>query len=305
MTHDLAACEGLVGPRGRSLGVARAIRGTPVAGTATMRPEHPASLRTWIRSADGRTRHAMLIDPADQEPVVAAARAVAAVSAGTRMVLVGGSTGTSGDLVHATVEAVQEALELRLWAASQDASAEDDDWAVPVVLFPGTGEALSLAADGVLFMMLMNSRDRRFLIEEQRRGAPVLVRSDVEPIPTGYVVVEPGGAVGEVGAADLVPADDSDMAASYAAAAAGFGFDVLYLEAGSGADTPVPPGLIEAARGVHGGALMVGGGLRDEASVRAASVAGADWVVTGTWLEGLSGPEAVADQVRAIHRALR
>ena len=112
------------------------------------------------------TRHAILIDPADQTPDVAAKRAMAAVAAGSRMVLVGGSSGTDMDNVHRTVVAIQEALELVTWASSQDSGLEEKNWKVPVVLFPQGAAALSPAADAITFMMLMNSKSPRYLIEE-------------------------------------------------------------------------------------------------------------------------------------------
>jgi len=74
------------------------------------------------------TRHAILIDPADQTPDVAAKRAMAAVAAGSRMVLVGGSSDTDMDNVHRTVVAIQEALELVTWASSQDSGLEEKNW---------------------------------------------------------------------------------------------------------------------------------------------------------------------------------
>ena len=70
---------------------------------------------------------------------------------------------------------------------------------------------------------------------------------------------------------------------------------MLYLEAGSGADAPVSPELIRAARDVDGLTLMVGGGLRDGAAVGTAVAAGADWVVTGTLIE------ETADTTELIH----
>ena len=52
------------------------------------------------------TRHAILIDPADQTPDTAAKRAVAAVAAGSKMILVGGSSGTDMNNVNNTVVAI-------------------------------------------------------------------------------------------------------------------------------------------------------------------------------------------------------
>ena len=115
----------------------------PTTSTATME---------YVCAKGQRTRHAILIDPADQTPDMAAKRCLAAVAAGSSMVLVGGSSDTDMNNVHDTVVAIQEALELVTWAATQDAGAEEDLSKVPVVLFPQGAAALSPAADAITFM---------------------------------------------------------------------------------------------------------------------------------------------------------
>ena len=131
-------------------------------------------------------------------------------------------------------------------------------------------------------MMLMNSTDPR-LISEQVRGAPFIDQFGIDTVPTGYLVMAPGGEVGRVGKADLVRADEPERQGECLTASM-YGFHLLYLEAGSGAEMPVSPALF-AARSVEGLTVMVGGGLRDGAAVRRAVEAGADWVVTGTLIE--------------------
>ena len=231
------------------------------------------------------TRHAILIDPADQTPDMAAKRCLAAVAAGSSMVLVGGSSGTDMDNVHETVVAIQEALELVTWASTQDADSTAEPQKVPVILFPQGAAALSPAADAITFMMLMNSTSPRFLIEEQVAGAPFIARAGVEPIPMGYLICAPGGKAGEVGQANLVQPSESDRVAAYAMAAQAYGFRMFYLEAGSGAETPVSPHLIRTARESCDLTLVVGGGIRDGKTARAAAEAGADWVITGNLAE--------------------
>ena len=248
-------------------------------------------------------RHITLIDPAKQSPEVAAQRAMIAVEAGTQMVFVGGSTDTPDDVVHATCLAIQEALELRIFAASQNPTSEEKQWDIPVVLFPGGAHALSPAADAITFMMLMNSTKREFLVGEQVRGAPHLARFGVEALPTGYVVCAPGGRVGEVGAAELIQPTDIDLVKDYALCAKMFGFSLLYLEAGSGADSPVHPDLIASAASVDGLTLLVGGGLRTPEDVRTAVKAGANWIVTGTVTEDASSLEELRERLTGLVRA--
>ena len=122
-------------------------------------------------------------------------------------------------------------------AASQNPEGDEDQWRVPVVLFPGGAHALSPAADGILFMMLMNSTDPRFLISEQVRGAPYIERFGIDTVPTGYLVMAPGGEVGRVGKADLVEADETD-ASRPMPDRLDVRVHLLYLEAGSGQCAP-------------------------------------------------------------------
>ena len=231
------------------------------------------------------TRHAILIDPADQTPEVAAKRCVAAVSAGSSMILVGGSTDTDMDNVHDTILAIKEALELVTWASSQDSELEEEGWNVPVVLFPQGAAALSPAADGITFMMLMNSTSPRFLIEEQVAGAPFIHEANITPLPMGYVICAPGGRAGQVGQAKLIESGETERVSAYAMAAESYGFGLFYLEAGSGARHPVESDLIRAARDACDLTLVVGGGIRDGATAKRAAEAGADWIITGNLAE--------------------
>ena len=241
-------------------------------------------LAEYMCDTSSGTRHAIVIDPADQTPEIAANRALAAAHAGSSMILVGGSSDTDMENVHATIVAIKEALELATWAASQD-SDMDDSVQIPVVLFPQGAAALSPAADGITFMVLMNSMDQRFLIGEQVKGAPFVKKAGIEPVPMGYLICEPGGKAGEVGKADLIAPQQTERVEAYAMAAQFLGFKLLYLEAGSGVETPVNPELIKAARESCNLPIIVGGGIRDPQAARDASEAGADWIITGNITE--------------------
>jgi len=244
-----------------------------------------ASVRDYMSDTIAGPRHSILIDPADQTPEVAANRAMAAAHAGSQMVLVGGSSDTDMENVHATIVAIKEALELVGWATSQDASHSSDDFQIPVVLFPQGAASLSPSADAITFMMLMNSTDPKFLIGEQVKGAPFVRKAGIEPVPMGYLICEPGGKAGQVGKADLIKPDETDRVAAYAMAAECLGFRIFYLEAGSGAENPVSPKLIKAAREACNLPIIVGGGIRDGLTAKEATQAGADWIITGNLTE--------------------
>lgn len=269
-----------------------------------MRRADQTTLEYTVRT-NGVTRHVTLIDPAKQDPNTAANRAMVAVEAGSAMIFVGGSTDTPDEVVHATCVAIQEAFELRTFAASQDPDSDESMWHIPVVLFPGGAHALSPAADAITFMMLMNSAERRFLIGEQIRGAPYLKKFGVEALPTGYVVCAPGGRVGEVGSADLIQPDDHDLVHAYALTAQMYGFKLLYLEAGSGASSQVNPELIQRAKTVEGLTLVIGGGIRTPEQAKLAADAGADWIVTGTLTEDAADLEELRSRISGIVQTLK
>lgn len=263
-----------------------------------------ATTLEYVTSSSENTRHITLIDPAKQDPNTAANRAMVAVECGSSMVFVGGSTDTPDEVVHATCQAIQEAFELRAFASSQDPESDESQWQIPVVLFPGGAHALSPSADAITFMMLMNSNTRRFLVGEQVRGAPYIENFGIEALPTGYLVCAPGGRVGEVGEAELIQPSDADLVYSYALTARMFGFHLLYLEAGSGAETQVHPDLIESARTVDNLTLVVGGGIRTPEQALLAAQAGADWIVTGTLTEDAADLQELRQRIGGIISAL-
>lgn len=251
---------------------------------------------------DSVCRHILLIDPASQSPQQAAKTAMIACEAGSSAIFVGGSTETPDELVHQTIVAIKEGLELQAFAASQHPDA-DEITLPPVILFPGGAHALSPAADAILFMMLMNSHNRKYLIGEQVRGAKPLQNFGIETLPTGYLVVSPGGKVGEVGEADLISSDDVEAVESYSLAAKMYGFRLLYLEAGSGANKPVSQELISTASQT-GLTIIVGGGIRTPTQALAAKEAGANWIVTGTIAEEISESKELLSTLKSIVSAI-
>ena len=212
--------------------------------------------------------HLTLIDPDSQSPKQAAAMARAAQQGGTDAIMVGGSVGAAGILLHETVREIRELTDL------------------PVILFPSSVAGLCENADAVFFMSLLNSRSPAYIIENQALGAPLILRYGLEPIPMAYIIIEPGGTVGFVGDARLIPRNKPELAAAYALAAKFMGMRMVYLEAGSGADSPVPANMVALVKKLLGDVLLiVGGGVRSGAAAAELVAAGADLIVTGTGVE--------------------
>jgi phosphoglycerol geranylgeranyltransferase len=260
-------------------------------------------LQSYVRS-NGTCRHIILIDPAEQKPEIAANRALIAIEEGSKMIFVGGSTDTPNEIVHSTCLAIQEALELRVLAASQRPDQDENEWKIPVILFPGGAHAISPAADGITFIMLMNSKSRKWLIGEQLLGAPHLLEHGIEPISTGYILCYPGGKVGEIGQAELIMSDETSLIKNYAITAKMYGMSTIYLEAGSGAASPVSKDLIQSAAEIEDLSLIDGGGIKDAKSAATAAIAGADWIVTGSITEDLSDTSQLRQLLKEVISAI-
>lgn len=118
-------------------------------------------------------------------------------------------------------------------------------------------------------------------------GAPIVYKYNIETISMAYLIVEPGGTVGWVGDARLIPKNKPELAVAYSLAGKYMGMHYTYLEAGSGADRPITPEMIGATKHALGdhNKLIVGGGIRTVEDARECARAGADMIVTGTVVE--------------------
>ena len=227
------------------------------------------------------TLHVALIDPDKQPAEVAGEIAERMKNAGTDAVFIGGSTGVTSENLSSTTKAIKERSGL------------------PVIHFPGGPDALSREVDCILYMCMMNSMELNNVIGFQVMAAPYIKKLGIEAVSMGYVIVEPGMKVGEVGKAKVVKRDEVSLAVAYGLAAEMYGMSFFYLEAGSGADRPVPPEMIRAVKSAISIPLIVGGGIRTPEAAAAAREAGADIVVTGTLLERCDDGEYLSSVVRA------
>lgn len=162
---------------------------------------------------------------------------------------------------------------------------------VPVVLFPGSALQFSPDADALLFLSLLSGRNAETLIGQQVRAARAVRRSGIESIPMGYILIDGGKetAVQRVTHTQPIPQTDLTQIVDTAIAAELLGKQLIYLEAGSGALTPVSARIICAVRENTNIPLVVGGGIRTTEQMTNAFSAGADMVVIGNYFE--SHPE--------------
>jgi phosphoglycerol geranylgeranyltransferase len=247
--------------------------------------------RKWVMKYIYKRRksgplHFTLIDPDKQKPLDAAKLACKARDFGTDAIMVGGSQAAQAMFLNETIRAIKEKCDL------------------PIILFPSSHSGVSPYADAIFFMSLLNSRSTAYLVDEQVKGAVLVKSYGMETLPMGYLIVESGNTTSAGWAGDVrpLPREKPDFAIAYGLAAKYFGMRFVYLEAGSGAQMPVPNDMVAATREAvagNGMLVIVGGGIRDEKTARDKVKSGADVIVTGTVAENDS------EMLRKIIRAVK
>ena len=228
--------------------------------------------------------HITLIDPEEVTPPQAASIARKAKASETSAIMIGGSTFVSSAHLDDVVRTVKRTVK------------------IPIILFPNNVTGISRYADAIWFMSLLNSVDPYFIMGAQILGAPLVKKYGLEPLPLGYIIVGEGGTAGVVGKAIPIPNNKPELAAAHALAGQYLGMRFIYLEAGSGARTPVPPEMIRAVRHYVDVPLIVGGGIRSREQALSAASAGADMIVTGNVIEETGIKRKVSEIIEGIRR---
>src|ERR1041385_8701163 len=96
-----------------------------------------------------------------------------------------------------------------------------------------------------------------------------------------------------------IPHDKNDIASCTAMAGEMLGLQTIFLDAGSGARTPVSASMIEAVSKQTTIPLIVGGGIRTVERAAESCMAGADIIVAGNSIE--KNPNLIFEMADAIH----
>ncbi len=229
----------------------------------------------------------VIIDPVDYPDTKKAVdTAVMANQAGADIIAVGGSIGAQGKLLDSVTKSVKEKVD------------------VPVVLFPGNIATITPFADAIYFMSLLNSRNTYWISQAQTLAAPLIRQLNIEPLPIGYIVIEPGGTVGWVGDANVVPRNKPQIAAALALAGQYNGNRIIFTDAGSAAYAPVPIEIVSAVSHSIDVPYLVAGGIHEPKQAREIIASGADWIQIGTAAEKSGNPaKTIKSFVDAVRQA--
>ena len=211
---------------------------------------------------------AVLIDPEKMRPHAVSAFVSKVDQSIATHIFVGGSAVDKG-LTGILVEAIKKHTSL------------------PVILFPGDELQITDKADGILFLSLISGRNPEYLIGKHVKAVSKLKATDLEVIPTGYMLLENGKQTAVERVSETKPIKRNDLQTIVDTAKAGelLGMQLIYLEAGSGATHAIEPKIISIVKAELSIPLVVGGGIRTKHDLETAYKAGADLVVVGTAFE--------------------
>jgi putative glycerol-1-phosphate prenyltransferase len=174
---------------------------------------------------------------------------------------------------------------------------------LPVIIFPGSIAQVSSYADAIMFISLISGRNPEHLIGKQVLAAPFIKKAKIEPISTGYILIDSGSTTTAVYISGSlpIPRNKPEIAAATALAAEYLGMKFVYLEAGSGAQLTVPNEIIKAVSKVCSIPIIVGGGLRNPKDVAEKVNSGASIIVAGNFFEDENNWSSIKDFADATH----
>lgn len=172
---------------------------------------------------------------------------------------------------------------------------------IPTIIFPGSPSQISKHADALLYLSLISGRNAELLIGQHVVSAPIVKKSGLEIMPTGYMVVD-GGApttVSYISNASPLPADKNEIAVCTAMAGEMLGMKLIYMDAGSGARRAITESMIEKVAKAIQIPLIVGGGITQPEKAYLNCKAGADVIVVGNAIE--KDASLIKEMSAAVH----
>jgi putative glycerol-1-phosphate prenyltransferase len=227
-----------------------------------------------------RKKIALLIDPDKFNP----SALKNAIAAGVDFIFVGGSLLSQGSLQQC-IKAIKKTTH------------------IPLVLFPGATDQIDPLADGILFLSLISGRNPDNLIGKHVISAPLLKKTSLEIIPTGYMLIDGGNSTSASYMSNTIPIpyNKSDIAVCTAMAGEMLGLKLIYMDTGSGALKHVSANMIKEVKKNMDIPLIIGGGIKTPQDAYDICTAGADIIVIGTIAE--QSPELIMELVSAVNQS--
>ncbi|MGY5354659.1 phosphoglycerol geranylgeranyltransferase [Wenyingzhuangia sp. IMCC45467] len=158
---------------------------------------------------------------------------------------------------------------------------------IPIILFPGDYSHLTNYADALLFLNLISGNNPEYLINQQVKAIPFLSKSDLEIVSTSYILIDGNKETSTIKVSKTTPITpkNTNLIKDTALAGQYMGHQLVYLEAGSGANLPVGKHVVNTVYNSVNIPIIVGGGINTPKKINEIHNAGATLVVIGTAFE--------------------
>ncbi len=231
------------------------------------------------KQAGGKKSLAILIDPDKVSLNETSKITDYANQANVDFIMIGGSL--MNDFIESTIEVVKQQTN------------------IPVIIFPGSILQISGKADAILLLSLISGRNSEYLIGNHVYAAPILRKSGIEVISTGYILIgnDSSTSVAYMSGTCPIPEDKTDIIIATAIAGEMLGHKMIYLEAGSGSGRVVNEQVIREVKDNIQVPLITGGGIKTGKQAKNVFDAGADMIVIGNAIE--QDPEIILSACEA------
>jgi len=152
---------------------------------------------------------------------------------------------------------------------------------------------------------MLNSNDPYYISGAQTVASFPIKKLGLEVIPTSYVIVEPGRAVGFMGRAQLIPRNLDYLAAANALAGQYMGSKLVILESGGGALEPVTKSMVAFTKKSIDIPLLIAGGVRTPDFAFNCISSGADIVHVGHAIEQAKDEKEIFSKLKKMCDAVK
>lgn len=172
---------------------------------------------------------------------------------------------------------------------------------IPVILFPGNAMQVNNKVDGILFLSLISGRNAEMLIGKQVITAPILKKSDLEVLSTGYMLIDSGKSTtaSYMSNTTPIPHDKNEVAVCTAIAGEMLGLNLIFMDGGSGAINSISNEMIKSVSEQIDCPLIIGGGIDSSEKAIEKLNAGADIIVVGNAIE--KDKELISEITNIVH----
>lgn len=157
---------------------------------------------------------------------------------------------------------------------------------LPIIIFPGNHTQISSYADGVFYLSLLTSRNPQFLIEEQIKSTSKIIKSNIEVIPTGYMLLdETGQSSTSKLTQNITKKINQKELLNLSLTAKFMGKKLLIFDNGSGSKNSLQNIDLKDIKEKTNLPIIVGGGIKSTKEIINLKTLGSNIIIVGNFIE--------------------